>query len=796
LAGNEVIKSARRRRIERALLVALAAVLLALGGGALSIYLVIAHYSEGLPSVETLKAGYDPPQISRIVAADGTLLSSVFTERRTVIPFDTIPAHTKLAFLAAEDAHFYEHKGLNYLGMLRALWANLRAGAFVQGASTITQQVVKMILLDQSKVMSRKIQDQILAHRLEQYLTKDEIFGLYLNHITLGHGRYGIEEAARYYFGKPAAQLDLAESALIAGIAPNPTRYSPRRHLDRALVRRKFVLEQMRAKGFVTEEYFDELVKAPPPELAPELEKQSALCPEAVDAAKKALNIARKENGRQGGYTVTTTIRPELEVAARQAVRKAIDEYAVRHHLSPPYESKAIKAWGKPFIGKPNPNRIYVGVVRATDDQTGRIDVQVGDVTGQIVLVDEERYNPKHLPPSQFASVGAVLRVRLVEAVDPEAAEPPLFRLELGPQGALVAIDVQSRDIVALVGNYEAVPGNLDRARQARRQTGSSFKPIVFAYALRAREVTAASVLDLERKGHGVSGPPPYKISVRNALAMSNNEAAVQLLTVDGPAQVVDFARELGIESKLGPDLSLALGSYEVAPVEMANAFATFASGGVYMEPRLIASVQAPHDPTPTESPRPQPRKVLEPDEAYLITSLLESVVSSGTGQRAKEIGYPVAGKTGTTNDNKDAWFIGYSTDLAVAVWIGFDDALPLGTGDTESGSRTALPAFVDFMTQAHVGRPRTEFPRPSGIVSARVDPETGLLPRPGQTNTVSEEFLDGTVPVQVAPEPIPDGAASNALPSDNQPSDIRSADIPPGMPYKPQPGDLDELPP
>jgi penicillin-binding protein 1A len=791
LEGNDVAKSATRRRLERVLLVALAAVVLAAGGAALSIYLVIAHYSEGLPSVETLKAGYDPPQISRIVAADGTQLSSVFTERRTVIPFDTIPAHTKLAFLAAEDARFYEHAGLNYLGMLRALWANLRAGSFVQGGSTITQQVVKIILLDQTRKLSRKIQDQILAHRLEQYLTKDEIFSLYLNHITLGHGRYGIEEGARYYFGKPAAQLNLAESALIAGIVPNPTRYSPRRHLDRALARRKFVLEQMRAKGFVTQAYFDELVKAPPPDLAPELDKQSALCPEAVDTAKKALNIARKENGSQGGYTVTTTIRPGLEVAARQAVRKAIDDYAQRHRLSPPYESKSIKAWGKPFTGKPNPNRVYVGVVRATDDQTGRIDVQVGDVVGQVLLADEDRYNPKHLLPSQFASVGAVLRVRLVEAIDPEAEHPPLLRLELGPQGALVALDVQSRDIVALVGSYEAVPGNLDRARQSRRQTGSSFKPIVFAYALRAREVTPASVLDLTRKGHGTSEQPPYKISVRHALAMSNNEAAEQLLMADGPVQVVDFARELGIESKLGADLSLALGSYEVTPLEMANAFATFASGGVYMEPRLIASIQAPHNPTPTEPPRAPPRKVLEPDEAYLITSLLQSVVTSGTGQRAQSIGYPVAGKTGTTNENKDTWFIGYSTDLAVAVWIGFDDALPLGSGDTESGARTALPAFVDFMTEAHKGRPRTEFPKPSGIVVARVDPDTGLLPRPGQTNSLAEEFLDGTVPVQVAPEPMLD-----VPPSDLPPSEIRSADIPAAMPYKPEPGDPNEPPP
>jgi len=766
-----------RSPLKRWLWIVGAVVLVLAGSALLAFYLLIAYLSEGLPSVETLKAGYNPPQISRIVAADGTQLQNVFTERRTVIPFKDIPDHTKLAILAAEDAHFYEHEGLNYLGLLRAGYALVRhAGTITQGGSTITQQVVKNILLDQRQTFKRKAQDMILAHRLEQSLTKDEIFGLYLNHIALGHGRYGIEEASRYYFGKHASELDLAESALIAGIVQSPQRLSPRTHMDRALVRRKYVLDQMRDKGFITQAYYDELVKSPPPVIATEMDTQSGLSPEAVDAAKKALDRARKESGSQGGYTVTTTIRPELQLAARQAVRKALDDYAERHKLAPPYESKSIKAWGKPFKGKPVPHRIYVGVVRAVDDAAGRIDVQVGDVTGQVMLADEERYNPKRLPPSKFASVGAVLRVRLAEALEPD--QPA--RLRLGPQGALVALDVQSRDIVALVGSYEAVPGSLDRSRQTRRQPGSSFKAIMYALGLKAREVTPATVLDVQHAGHGATETPPYRVSVRNALAHSNNDAAEQMLLMDGPAKVVDFARELGIESKLGADLSLALGSYEVTPLEMANAFATFASGGFFLEPRLVASVAGPNGQIlPEPTPRAPPRKVLEPDEAYLITSLLESVVATGTGRKAQEIGYPVAGKTGTTNDVKDAWFVGYSTDLAAAVWVGFDDALPMG--ESEEGARTALPAFVDFMTEAHKGRPRTEFPRPAGIVSAQIDPETGLLPRPGQTNTVSEEFLDGTVPVQVAPEPLP------SLPAPDNAGE---------MTYKPDPGDLNELSP
>ncbi len=745
-----------------------------------ALFFVLRHYSEGLPSVERLKAGYDPPQISRIFAADDTLLSSMFTERRTVIPFSKIPDAAKLAFLAAEDARFYEHEGLNYLGVLRALWVNVRAGRTVQGGSTITQQVVKNVLLDQERTMRRKVREIILTGRLEQSLTKDEIFNLYLNHIFLGHGRYGIEEASQYYFGTPAAEIDAAQAALLAGLVAAPERFTPRRYKDRALGRRKYVLEQMRAKGFITPEYFDKLSTAPL-NLAPEPDSQSALAPEAVAVAKETLTRVQKERQSHGGFSIKTTIRPELQLGARRAVRKALSEYADRHKLWPPYESKKIKAWGKPFEGQPAPNRVYVGVVESTDDAQGKVVVRVGGVIGHVLLADEERYNPKRLPASQFAKPGALLRVRLADGGDRE--QPRRLHLELGPQAALVAIDVASRDIVALVGSQEALPGMLDRARQARRQPGSAFKPIVFSLALRDRNVTAATMLDLKATGNGVigtpdpeapalgvAGKPPFKISVRNALAFSNNEAAVQLLQTNGAQQVVDFAHELGIESKLGADLSLALGSYEVTPLELCNVFATFASGGFYEQPRLLAELRAPGGellPLPERAPR---RRVLEPDVAYLTSSLLESVVKVGTGRKALRLGHPVAGKTGTTNEVKDAWFVGYSTELSVAVWVGYDDALPLG--EVESGSRTALPAFVDFMTSALEGRPHLDFPRPPNIVVAAVDPETGLLPWPGHPNPIDEEFLDGTVPTQTAPEPMPDTGEE--------------------MPYKPEPSETD----
>lgn len=763
------------RRLRRALvIVAVVCAGLCVVGG-IGAYVVYERISEGLPSVEKLKAGYEPPQVSRIYAADGTVLSSVFTERRSVVPFAEIPNDAKLAFLAAEDAHFYEHEGLSYLGLLRAAWANLRAGRYaghyVQGGSTITQQVVKIILLDQRRTFGRKLPELILARRLEQSLTKDEILNLYLNNIYLGHGRYGIEEASRYYFGKRAAEIDAGEAALLAGINANATHYSPRRYPERALGRRKFVLDQMHAKGFITEQYYKEL-SARPLTIVPEVDTQNTLAPEAVAVARDVMTEAQKTSASQGGFSVTTTIRPDLQVAGRTAVRKALSEYADRHGLWPPYNKSSVKAWGKPLRGTPKANRVYVGTVKSVDDTANTIELSVGDAAAQIALGEEERYNPKHLPPSGFTKEDAVLRVRMLEA--PNADHPARAKLELGPEAALVVIDVRTRDIVALVGSYEATPGGLDRARRARRQPGSSIKPMIYSYALHMHTVTPGTVLPLDEKGHGTGDTPPFRLTVRDALAHSNNEASVRLLQAGGPPQIVDWAHQLGIESKLGADLSLALGSYEVTPLEMCNAYTTFASGGFYEEPRLIAEVKAPGSEVVPQPERPARRRVMSAEEAYLTTSLLESVVQRGTGREAQELGHSVAGKTGTSNEVKDAWFVGFSPELSVAVWVGFDDPLPLGAA--ESGERTALPAFVEFMRAADDGRPRTEFPRPPGIVVATIDPETGLLPRPGQTDGVAEEFLDGTVPEIVAPEPVPDTASP--------------------IPYEPKPTELPDLPP
>lgn len=755
----------------------LAAVLLAVLGIA-AIVLVVRHFEAGLPGVDDLQNAYHPPQVTRVLARDGSLLAELFTERRTVVPIADLPAHVKVAVLAAEDAHFYEHEGLNYVGMLRAMVENVRSGKTKQGGSTITQQVVKNTLLDSERTYQRKIKEVLLARKLEQNLTKDRILELYLNQIYWGHGRYGIEEAARFYFGLPARDLSLSQAALLAGLVSSPENASPRRNPERAAVRRRFVLDQMLDKQFITREQHDVAV-ASPIVLATATSEPTQLAPEVVEIVKRTLRQVAGDGALRGGFTVTTTIDPTLQKAAREAVRANLLAYDQRHGLRGPLQIAKPSKKSKPppafFEGTPrfSEHKIFIGEVTGADDTAGALFVRVGTVQGAIRMADCDRFNPKHVPPSEFVSLGARVRVSLLapEPQDPKAPDAPRIplRLELGPESAMVAIDVRSRDVLALVGNFEGVPGALDRATQARRQPGSTFKPIVYSYALHTRRFTPATLLETRRTSVAGYNPMNFEetdgndpMRLREALAQSVNVAAVHVARDVGPASVVQWAQALGITSKLGADLSLALGAYEVAPVELANAYATFASGGMTSAPRIVVRIV---DASGNELPLPElppARRVMEESEAYLITSVLQSVVDHGTGVRAKRVGRPVAGKTGTSNDAKDAWFAGYSTEIACAVWTGFDDSQPLGS--REAGSTAALPAWVDFMTAAHKGRSSTDFPLPAtGVVRVKIDPVSGLLAREGQEDAIDEVFLRGTEPTEIAPEDAGVGADAGA---------------------------------
>ncbi|MBL0195927.1 MAG: PBP1A family penicillin-binding protein [Myxococcales bacterium] len=811
-------------RWTRRALVGLAALAVA---GVVAIFLVVRHYERDLPSVIDLRSSYRPPQTTRVLARDGTLLAELFTERRTVIAFKDVPVHMRLAVLAAEDAGFYQHKGVNWLGIARAVIVNLRSGRVRQGGSTITQQVCKNVLLDAEHSYRRKVREAILAGRLEEQLTKDEILELYLNHIYFGNGRFGIEEAARGTFGKPARDLTIGEAALLAGTIAGPELFSPRRDLKRALGRKKFVLDQMRDKHFIDEAQHERAM-AEPVRLTPLVEPQSELAPEVVAIARRTLLELEPERAQRGGFTVTTTLDPKLQAAARKAVRENLLAYDKRHGLTgglkPPAAPVIDKKTKKPVVNRKEPaaytgtpsfesHRVYTGVVSGTDDAAGLVEVQVGTVSGFFKLGEYERYNPQHASPSAFAPVGAKVRVSLLapapapSADDEKAAAKsrvPL-RLELGPEASMVALDVRSRDVLALVGSYEGQAGALDRATQSRRQPGSTFKPLVYSYALHSRRFTAASLIDVNPQAFGGFGP--YKptnyegwtgkdpLRLREALAGSVNIVAVRVLESVGPANVVDWAKAFGIRSTMKPDLSLALGSYELEAIELVGAYTTLAAGGVYEEPRVVTKIVGPDGKELELRPRPPARRVLEPDVAYLTTHLMTSVIDHGTAQRAKVLGRPLAGKTGTTNDSKDTWFAGFSTDIAAVTWVGYDDGKPLG--GAEAGGTTALPAWIAFMKAAHEGRPKSEFPRPGGLVDVKIDKHTGKLANPGDEDAMTELFLAGTEPTEVAeaadggadasaPTPAPSALASAPLGAPEVPAFPGLPSAPPALPALP----------
>lgn len=720
-------------------------------GGAATAGGVVWYYGRDLPDLSDLREDYRPPQFNRIETADGVLIGEFFEERRTVVPFERMPRNLIKAVLAAEDADFYEHEGLDYPGMFRALLINLREGSIRQGASTITQQVVQSHRIGREKTWSRKIRELLLARRLEQYLTKDEILFLYLNHINFGHARYGVQAASQFYFNRDVDEINLAQAALLAGIPRGPSIYSPRSHPERARARRNWVLEQMEAKGFVTAA---EAAAARALDLQLESrEIEDDLAPEITTRVRSELvELVGEEEVRLGGYTVRTTIDSRLQKAARQAVREGLRAIDERHDYRVPIQRRR----GSGYSGRVRPGRTYLAKVVATDDEAGTVTLQLGKVRGVLRVEREERYNPRKLPPSRFAVKGSLARVSVQR--EAHGDRPARLKLELGPQSALVAMEPGTGRVRALIGGYAPRRGDFNRALQARRQPGSSFKPFVYSLALNSKEYTPASLIADAPEVFEQWRPQNFEewryeghVRLRTALTKSINMVAVKLITDLGAEEVIAYARQLGIESPLEATPTLALGASVVTPLEMAEAYSVFASGGMHADPRLIEEVRGPGDRV-IEIEREEPERVIQPSEAYLITSMLRSVVRSGTARDARRLGDDVVGKTGTSNEARDAWFVGYAPTMTCAVWVGFDEPRPLGR--RESGSRAALPIWVDFMGAYLEGRRRVGFERPEGIETARIDPESGLLAYEGQEDAIEEEFLEGTVPTEQAIPP------------------------------------------
>lgn len=799
-AGSTAPARARTRREIGFLVLKWSAItgLLLAALGAVTVALVFWVYGRdpNLPAIRSL-SDYKPRQVSRILASDGTVVGELFSERRTYVPYEEIPDTVVKAFISAEDAGFFEHQGIDYWGMLRALFVNVRAGKTKQGASTITQQVVKTFLLSPERTLRRKIQEIVLARRLEKALTKEEILALYLNQIYFGHGRYGVQEASRFYFGKDVKDLNPGEAALVAGLPQSPENISPKKakNQERAKNRQKYVLEQMVHNGYLSEDvartWINEpirIVRDPYPDIG--------TAPEWIEVVRQELIATHGEARIDSlGAVVTTTLDPAIQAAAAEALREGLRGVDARQKYGRPVRSvkpdkielEVAKLARKLPKGGPKRGEHYLAVVREVHDQDSELAVDLGKWEASVLLggAGDARFNPPSgksghgKSPSERFQPGDVIRVEVsspaaVVSADPDgdapdapAARGPRHsrrRVELasGPQGAVVVLDPRTRRVLAMVGGYATRASDFNRAVQARRQPGSTFKPLVYAAAIDSRVYTPASIINDAPEVYDLWKPENYKkgafegpVRLRYALAKSINTVAIRVLSDIGGKRASDLAHAMGIRSELPETLSLALGSGEVTPLELTNAFATLAAGGAAAEPQFLASIG--DQPVAAAAAT----QALGANVAFVAMHMMTSVVEEGTARKAASLGMPVAGKTGTSNDARDAWFMGITPSYVVGVWIGFDDNQSLGRG--ESGGTTALPVFVDLMQAIGKDERRLTFAIPEGVSLRLIDKASGLLaPEGAPADAIyTEVFVAGTEPTETALPPDQDSAAS-----------------------------------
>ncbi len=720
------------------------------------------YFARGLPDFEKIE-DWRPPQVTRITAVDGTVIAELFDERRTVVRRDQIPDVLVHAVLSAEDADFYRHEGLDYTGMLRALINSLRAGRITGSGSTITQQTVKNLLLTPEKRFERKAKELILAKRLEDRFDKDQILTIYMNAIYLGHGRSGVAEAVRFYFGhEDLRETTAVQAAAIAGLIQSPERLSPLKHPERNAERRAFVLRMMVKNGFLDEA---EAARARTADLAL-AEPVDPFVDEAqwyADHVRGQLFDAFGEEAvRRGGLRVRTALDLDRQRAALAAVRdglKALDarqKYATPRNRVPDDEAAAWRAAQLKIVGD-GPPRAGVPVrarVKAIEPDDLVVEFGVGEASVRRDALS--RFADPENPQASPYGVGDVIVVA-VRADGPQHPERMQAVPAAAPQAALVVIEPGSRHVLALVGGYDHRDYPFDRASQARRQPGSAFKPFVWGAALASKRYTAASTLidapETLRVHRGKFWQPKNytgkfqgPISLRLALAKSINSVAVALAEDVGVGAVQEFARSAGVESPLADGLAMALGASEVYPLELANAYATIAADGRRLEPRFILEVEGPDGPLTLE--HGEPVEAIDPAVAHVLRSVMRSVVTDGSGRRLAGFARPVVGKTGTSNEARDAWFVGLLPEVAVAAWVGFDVPKPLGS--KEAGGRTALPLVQGYLEAAEAEGP--DWPPPPEGVEVRRIVDDGRLAPPGAEAGREEVFLSGTAPTEVAP--------------------------------------------
>lgn len=737
----------------------------------------VAEYSRDLPDYRTL-AEYKPPVASRVYSSEGRLIGEFASEKRIFVPYGAIPKRLVEAFVAAEDQHFFEHPGFDLGGMLRAARSNIATGKTEQGGSTITQQVAKNMLLTPERSMRRKVRELLLAVRIERALGKEKILELYLNEIYLGNRAYGVAAAAQVYFDKGLDELSLAESALLAGLPRAPTAFNPARRGQAALDRRNYVLDRMAEDGRITAAERD-AAKAEPLKLAPPKSAPANPPDYFVEEVRREL-VARygSDGTNAAGFTVRSTVDLRMQATADDVLRRGLVAYDRRQgwrgpvaNLETLHGEEWRDGWRKKFRAvKPPAGHGDWPLALVINVEPGGADIAFGDGrTGRIPLAEltwARKQGDVRVEPGKpkfrtavgpaIGKAGDVLKagdVILVENIDKgrtrRPGDAPLYTLRQVPEvtGALVAMEPGTGRVRAIAGGFSFQLSQFNNATQAWRQPGSSFKPYVYLAALEANFTPATIALDMPMR-YTVAGksyePQNYSgdflgpMTMRSALEQSRNVIAIRFAEATGLKQVADLAARLGVSDRLSPVMSLALGSFETTPMRQATAYAMIANGGRRVTPTLIDRIQDRDGRTverhamrdcarcnqlaydgqsmPILRAAAQ-EQVLDPVNAYQMTSMLEGVVTRGTGVALRELGRPIAGKTGTTNDFLDAWFVGYTPDLVVAVWIGFDHPRSLGRDST--GGALAAPIARDFFKAALAGRPKRDFVRPKDVVVA-----------------------------------------------------------------------------
>jgi penicillin-binding protein 1A len=743
---------------------------IAFAAGVISVACLFFILSFGLPTMESLK-DYKPSPGTMILAEDGRVLGQIKIDKGVYVPFKRIPKYMVNALLATEDPRFFQHTGIDYRGILRAALKNIIAVRVSQGGSTITQQLTKVVFLSPERKIKRKIKEIILARRLEKELSKEEILELYLNKVYFGHGAYGVQMASKTYFGKNIWEVNQAEAALLAGLPKSPTAYSPYSDIDLTKLRQWHVLKRMVAEGYITEEQSKKIYDQP---LNLEnLRTQEEVAPFIVDYIRKYIE---KKYGPdklyQGGLKVYTSINLDIQRTANMALKEGLRALDKRQGFRGRVGFKQLKSepiqWGSLHV-MVKPGESFNGHVLAVDDSS--ITIKGRGMMGYILPDDmawalikpgkSKDATSEVKKPADIVKPGDIIKVRLKDY--DKKKQLAAFLLEQTPlvEGAVVSIEPYTGYVRALVGGYDFVEGGFNHAIEAKRQPGSSFKPFIYGAALENGFTPASILMDLpvihEKDEYNKKGWKPTNyderflgpMRLRTALALSRNAVTVGLLEKIGLNKAIDFARRAGITSPISYDYTTALGSSAVTPLELTSAYATFASEGIRTDPVIIKSIVDGNG-VALESYEPQPKEAIDKTTAYLVTSLLKSVVDEGTGRGAQVIGKPLAGKTGTTNNYIDAWFVGYAPSLVTGVWVGYDNS-QASLGNKETGARAALPIWITVMAKALEGKPAENFAATDDVVFVKIDPESGLLAREGAAEFYSDVFRRGTEPTQYA---------------------------------------------